>query len=58
MSQYDATDFATKGDICLCLRELVLLEYCMQPIFCGIDAITDSYRTAKISVNMSSSTMF
>ena len=24
-------------------RKLVLLEYCTQPIFCGIDAITDKY---------------
>ena len=26
-------------------RKLVLLEYCTQPIFCGIDAITDKYYT-------------
>ena len=24
-------------------RKLVLLEYCKQPIFCGIDAVTDNY---------------
>ena len=29
----------------LALCKLVLLEYCTQPIFCGIDAITDKYYT-------------
>ena len=32
---------------------LVLLEYCTQPIFCGIDAITDKYWLFPISVENS-----
>ena len=33
----------TKYWLCAILKKLILLEYCMQPIFCGIDAITDNY---------------
>ena len=29
-------------------HKLVILAYCTQPIFCGIDAMTDNYRMGKI----------
>ena len=35
--------------LCNIKGDLVLLEYCTQPIFCGIDAITDNYDIMKCS---------
>ena len=38
---WDAIEFAA-NKFCRATRKLVLLKYCTQPIFCGMDAITDN----------------